>query len=266
MRCVILQPSYLPWRGYFDQLCRADVFVFYDDVQYDARGWRNRNRVLGPGGPQWITIPVHHRGSQTGRRPIHTIEICWDSDWAAKHLRTLECGYARAPYCAEVLEWLAPFYQRRDRYLADFTIDLTRAIAARLAVCETRFLRSSELGRGYPECETPAPDVPGHASGAKTERLLSILRQLGATQYLTGPSARAYLDEALLARSGITVEYMRYDYPPYRQLRPGFEPQLSVVDLLFMQGPSAGELIRSERESPLSAARTATPAAPDTAR
>lgn len=227
MKCVILQPSYIPWRGYFDQIRRADVFVFYDDVQYDARGWRNRNRVLGAGGPQWITIPVHHRGSQTERRPIHSIEICWETDWASRHLRTLEHCYRRAPHFREVVDLLAPFYRRRDRYLADFTIELTCAIAERLGIQSTRFLRSSAL----------------HSEGNQTERLLSILRGLCATHYLTGPSARAYLDEGLLARHGIATEYMDYAYPDYPQLRSGFEPHLSIVDLLVMTGPNAGRFI-----------------------
>ncbi len=227
MKCAILQPCYLPWRGYFDQIRKADVFVFYDDVQYDARGWRNRNRVLGPAGPQWITIPVHHRGSQTERRPIHTIEICWDSDWTARHLRTLECSYRRAPWFDEVLSWLAPFYRRRDRYLADLVIDLTLAVAERISLPSTRFLRSSRL----------------QAEGRRTARLLSILQQVGASHYITGPSARDYLDESLLGQYGITVEYMAYHYPPYPQLRSAFEPALSIVDLLFMAGPDAGRYI-----------------------
>jgi hypothetical protein len=227
MKCVILQPCYLPWRGYFDQIRKADVFVFYDDVQYDARGWRNRNRVLGPAGPQWITIPVHHHGSQTERRPIHTIEICWDTDWPRKHIRTLECCYGRAPCFDDIWTWLAPFYQRRDRYLADLTIDLTMAVARWMSLESTRFLRSSQV----------------HGEGSGTARLLSILQQVGATHYISGPSARAYLDEALLNRNGITVEYMSYDYPPYRQMRAGFEPNLSIVDLLFMAGPDAARSV-----------------------
>jgi hypothetical protein len=227
MKCVILQPSYIPWRGYFDQIRRADVFVFYDDVQYDARGWRNRNRVLSAGGPQWITIPVHHRDSQTERRPIHSIEICWETDWASRHLRTLEHCYRRAPHFCDVVDWLAPFYRRRDRFLADLTIELTCAIAERLGIQLTRFLRSSAL----------------RSEGHQTERLLSILRGLSATHYLTGPSARAYLDEGLLARHGIATEYMEYAYPDYPQLRPGFESHLSIVDLLVMTGPDAGRFI-----------------------
>lgn len=227
MNCVILQPSYLPWRGYFHQVHKADVFVFLDDVQYDARGWRNRNRVLGPAGPLWITVPVHSGGSQTQRRPITSIEICWDSDWPARHLRTFQHCYRRAPFCNDALAWLEPHYRRRPRFLADLTIDLTIDVARRLGIEHTGFLRSSEL----------------HVAGRKTERLLSILRRVQATHYITGPSARAYLDEGLLLREGITVEYMCYEYPPYPQLQPGFEPQVSILDLMFMTGPDAGRFI-----------------------
>lgn len=227
MNCVILQPSYLPWRGCFEQIHKADVFVFYDDVQYDAHGWRNRNRVVGPAGPQWITVPVHQRGSRSRHRPICSIEICWDADWPAKHLRTLELCYRRAPFYADVMQWLAPHYLGRPQFLADLTIGLTIDAARQLRIRHTRFLRSSEL------------DV----SGLKTERLLSILQQVGATHYISGPSARSYLDADLLTRQGITLEYMTYDYPEYPQMRPGFEPRASIVDLMFMTGPAAARYI-----------------------
>jgi hypothetical protein len=227
VNCVILQPSYLPWRGYFHQVHKADVFVFLDDVQYDARGWRNRNRILGPAGPQWITVPVHSQGSQTRQRSICSIEICWDSDWPARHLRTLQHCYRRAPFYDDVLAWLQPHYLRRPRFLAELTIDLTIDVARRLRIEHTGFLRSSDL----------------HVEGRKTERLLSILRHVRATHYITGPSARTYLDESLLLSEGITVEYMSYDYPTYPQLQPGFAPQVSIVDLMFMTGPDAGRFI-----------------------
>jgi hypothetical protein len=223
MKCVILQPSYIPWRGYFHQIQKADLFVFYDDVPYDRRGWRNRNRVKGPGGTQWLTIPVLNKGSRTNQTPINQIRINWDRAWNQIHLDTLQHLYGRAPYFARYKPLLQEFYSRRPQLLADFVIDLTVALAEQLQLRQTQFLRSSQLP----------------TEGRKTDRLLSILRQVGATHYITGPSARDYLEEEKFQAAGIAVEYMVYDYPAYPQLHPPFDPQVSILDLLFMTGPDA---------------------------
>jgi hypothetical protein len=225
--CVILQPSYIPWRGYFHQIQKTNVFVFYDDVQYDDRGWRNRNRIKTPSGTQWLTVPVLSAGSQVKRTPIKDVRINWDRPWARKHWAGIQSAYRKAPHFERYAPLLEAFYARRDERLADFTIDLTLALAAELGIRGTRFLRSSEL----------------HAQGTKSDRLLSLLAAVGSRSYISGPSARAYIDHDKLERAGVTVEYMVYDYPEYEQLHPPYDPQVSIVDLLFMKGPEAGRLI-----------------------
>jgi hypothetical protein len=224
MTGVILQPSYIPWRGYFHQIRRADVFVFYDDVPYDKHGWRNRNRVKTANGVQWLTIPVRSRGCVVAKTPIKDVEIDWGRDWASKHWATLRQAYARrTPYFGRYAPLLEPFYARRASSLADFVIDLTVALARELGVGPTRFVRCSTLG----------------VRGERVARLVGILREVGATHYLSGPSARDYIDPEAFASAGIGLEYMTYDYPPYRQLYPPYDPQVSILDLLFMEGPQA---------------------------
>lgn len=232
MRAVILQPSYIPWRGYFDQVRRADAFVFYDDVQYDKRGWRNRNQIKTPQGKQWLTIPVFSRGAQTEGIPINAIRIVWEQPWNQAHLKALEMAYASAPHFERYRPLLQDFYARRDQYLADFTIDFTVALAGELGITGTRFLRSSEL-----------QGIDGH----KTGRLLQILERLGASHYLSGPSARDYLEAEQFAARGITLEYMEYEYPEYPQLHPPYDPHVSVLDLLFMTGPQAGRYLQGSQ-------------------
>jgi hypothetical protein len=224
MNCVILQPSYIPWRGYFHQIYKADVFIFYDDVQYDKNGWRNRNRIKTRNGPLWLTIPMLHRGSVSEHIPILDMHIDWSKDWARKHWLSIQQAYSKSPYFEQYASELEPFFQRKDELLVDFTIDLTIVIARMLGIKETRFLRSSTY----------------NTSSAKTGRLVELLTQVGATHYISGPAARDYLDEGQLARVGISLEYMVYQYPEYEQLYPPFDPQVSILDLLFMTGPQAG--------------------------
>jgi len=227
MNCVILQPSYIPWRGYFDQIYRADVFVFYDDVQYDKHGWRNRNRIKNHQGGQWLTIPVHSRGVVIESIPINQVGIAWEQSWAEKHWRAIQQAYYKAPYFNLYAAWLEEVYQRRPERLADFTIPMTIEIAQKLGICRTRFLRSSEL----------------NASGQKTDRLIEILSGLGATRYISGPSARDYIENEKFETAGISLQYMQYNYPEYPQLYPPFDPNVTILDLLFMAGPEAPRYI-----------------------
>ena len=228
MNVVILQPSYIPWRGVFDQIQRADLFIFYDDVQYDKRGWRNRNQIKAPKGKQWLTIPVHSRGSQTQNIPINQIHIVWENPWNETHLKAILHSYARAPHFDAYRPLLEVFYQRRDELLADFTIDFTIALARELGNTHTRFMRSSEIDG---------------INGQKTDRLIQILQAVGATHYISGPSARDYIEDEKFERAGISLEYMQYEYPEYPQLYPPFDPYVSVLDLLFMMGAEAPRYI-----------------------
>ena len=228
MNVVILQPSYIPWRGVFDQIQQADLFVFYDDVQYDKRGWRNRNQIKTPRGRQWLTIPVHSRGAQTQNIFINQIRIAWDDPWNEIHLKAIQHSYGKAPYFERYLPLLESFYQRRNEFLADFTIDFSIALARELGNRHTRFVRSSEIAG---------------IDGQKTDRLIQILQAVDATHYISGPSAHDYIENEKFARAGITLEYMQYNYPEYPQLYPPFDPQVSVLDLLFMMGPEAPNYI-----------------------
>jgi hypothetical protein len=222
MKCVILQPSYIPWRGYFHQIHKADVFVFYDDVQYDL-SWRNRNRIKTSAGVQWLTIPVLSKNFQKEKTPICRIPICWDKNWTDHHFKSIFHAYARAPFFKQYQPLVENFYSSRPEFLTDFTVETTVALARALGISDKKFVRSSTLG----------------VEGRKTDRLLGILKAVGADHYISGPSAKDYLDEPKLNENGVTLEYMRYDYPEYVQLYPPFDPAVSVLDLLFMTGPDA---------------------------
>jgi|SRR5579884_5303 len=225
---VVLQPSFVPWRGYFDLIRRADVFVFYDDVQYDKHGWRNRNRIKTASGPRWLTIPVHAAGNTVDGLPIREVRIDWSRDWRRAHVEQLRHAYARAPFYRDHAAFVDELYAAKPELLADFTIETTIALAKVLGLDGTHFVRSSQLG----------------ACGAKTDRLLQVLSKTGATRYISGPSARAYIEEEKFRDAGIALEYITYDYQPYPQLHPPYDANVSILDLLFMTGPQASSFIR----------------------
>ena len=217
---VVEQPNYLPWLGYFDLIAQSDVWVWYDDVQYTRRDWRNRNRVAADGESLWLTVPVKTKGRY--EQPICAVEIDDEQPWARRHLATLRRCYGRAPHFAEVYALVATALEAGHARLADLTIALNEALCGALGLAP-RFLRSSAL-----------PDL----EGAKQERLLAICRSLEGAAYLSGPAARAYIAPAAFTAAGIELRYIAYDYPPYERGGRHWVPNLSILDPLVWLGPA----------------------------
>lgn len=217
---AVLQPGYLPWLGFFDQVLRSDVFVFYDDVQFDKHGWRNRNRVKSAKGPLWLTVPVRHSG-RSGQ-PINQTEIDPNLPWARKHVRSIAQHYAGAPFLSRYLPELEDLLCRHWASLAELDITLTKRMCEWLGV-ERKMYRSSEL----------------QISGDRNLRLLNLCRHFHANVYLSGSAAREYLDVAAFADAGISVVWQDFEHPLYQQLHGPFISHLSAIDLLLNVGPDS---------------------------
>jgi hypothetical protein len=221
---VILQPSYLPWLGYFAQLYECDVFVVYDDVQYDKHSWRNRNRIKTARGIIWLTIPVLTHGKN--RPSNREIEIDNRLPWAKKHFETIRQSYARAPYFRDYFGLFQELYARQWTRLLDVNLAFFQALAEAVGI-RRPILMASGLG------------VPGES----TERLVRICQSLGATRFYEGASGRDYIDASLFDRAGVQLDYQDYVHPRYPQLHGSFTPYLSIVDLLFNCGPASLEVL-----------------------
>jgi len=222
MKVAIIQPSYIPWRGYFDIINSVDIFVFYDDVQYTTRDWRNRNRIKTKDGLQWLTVPVcnpHHS-------IINDIKIDNSIKWRDKHLRSIYHAYSSSKFFNEYFDELAEALFSEVDKLSSLDINLTHWIMRKIGI-NTHTICSSSL----------------NPQGKKTERLIDMLVKLGADTYLSGPSASIYLNQDLMLRNGINVEFKKYNYDPYIQLYGDFECNVSIIDLLFNMGPKSIEFI-----------------------
>ncbi len=226
MRVAILQSSYLPWKGYFDIIHSVDAFIFYDDVQYTPRDWRNRNRFKFSGGTTWLSVPC----GQSRNRMICDVSLP-SSDWQARHLNAIIQNYRKCPHFERYRPLLEDLLRERTwTNLSELNQFATERIARDCLGIETEFFDSRSF----------------HASGARTERLLSVLSNFGreVSVYVSGPSAKGYLEEEPFQEAGIAVEYMDYDgYPEYPQRFPPFEHRVSILDLLFNVGEQAGDYI-----------------------
>ena len=220
---AINQPCYLPWRGHFALMKAADVFVFYDDVQFTSntsRSFSARVQLKTAQGRRWLTVPVRKSG-RFGQR-IDAVEIAEDGHWRARHAGAVREALRAAPHQAWIEPILSMLTDRSWEHLAELTITTTRLMAERLSV-HAELLRSSALG----------------IEGSGSERVLAVCQALGATRYVTGHGGLDYLDHEAFEAAGIAVEYLDYDLSPYPQQHGSFEPYVTALDLLANTGPDA---------------------------
>lgn len=216
---VITQPTYLPWLGYFQQMARAQHFVFLDSVQYVARSWHSRNRLRARTGEVfWLSVPVEHASRAT---PLGSIRIARDHDWPRRHLQSLRMHLGKAPFFELAHEVVAAEFAAGHEYLADLNVALISRVATLLGL-SPRFARASAMA----------------GDGARSQLLLSLCCQLGVRRYHTSAGSRAYLevDEPMFADAGISVSYQDWPHPEYPQQGAGFISHLSVVDTLANLG------------------------------
>jgi hypothetical protein len=220
-RVAIVQSSYIPWKGYFDLIRAADEFILLDDVQFTKRDWRSRNRIKTKDGLAWLTIPVHTKGKYLQTIAETTVS---DPGWAERHWLTIRGAYARAPhfdaYAAPIeAVYAAPPSDRLSEINHAFIVAICRALGI-----TTPVTWSSEY----------------HPAPGRNERLVDLCVKSGATEYLSGPAARDYIDHDAFGAAGVSVLFADYDgYPEYPQPYPPFEHFVSALDLLFCTGPRA---------------------------
>lgn len=226
---VVLQSNYIPWKGYFDLISEADIFVFYDDVQFTPRDWRSRNKIKTAKGAEWVTVPV---GADRERR-ICDVEIN-DINWQMKHWKTIQQSYSKSRYFDRYQELFEPIYLGQTwNKLSELNQHFIKLISKDLLGLSTKFCDSSEY----------------EVSGKKLDRLIEIVRKTGATRYISGPAAKDYIDPLRFAEAGIELVWKDYSgYPEYPQRFPPFEHGVSILDLLFNVGPNAPWYIWGWRE------------------
>ena len=227
---AINQPCYLPWRGFFALMKLADVFVFYDDVQFTsntARSFFARVQLKTAQGRSWLTVPVRKAG-RFGQK-INEVEILDGEGWEASHCARIRAALGAAPHATTLEPFLTQLAGRPWTRLSGLTIQTTCDLAAAFNI-KTTTLVASELG----------------IAGSGSERVVTICRALGATTYLTAHGGLHYLDHESFEAAGIAVEYAEYDLAPYPQLHGAFEPYVTVLDLMANTGADAPAHIRAE--------------------
>jgi len=228
-KVAIVQSNYIPWKGYFDLIAAVDEFILYDDVQYTRRDWRNRNQIKTPQGLQWLTVPVLVKGKY--HQKIRDTKID-GLDWDLLHWKTLGQNYRRAPHFEEIAALLEPLYLKES------------------------YTHLSQLNRRFIEVICDYLGIKTVISNSwdyillddKTKRLADLCVQANGTEYISGPSARNYIEEHVFSELGITLIWFDYSgYQEYSQLWGGFIHEVSILDLLFNCGKESPRYMRYVR-------------------
>ncbi|GAB6189232.1 WbqC family protein [Marinitoga arctica] len=225
MKIAILQPNYLPWKGVFDMINLVDVFVFLDDVQYTKHDWRNRNKIKTKNGAQWITVPVK---SNSIKQKIYEVEVSDKINWQKKHYYSFLANYSKAKYFKEYEFLIKNFYmEKKWTKLNDLNIYTTKKIAEILKI-NTKFVKSSELNI---------------LTQDRNQRIIDIIKYFNAKIYVSGPSAKNYMNIKKFEQNNIQIYFMNYDYPEYLQLYDGFIHNVTVLDVIFNCGEKSSKYI-----------------------
>lgn len=235
MIVAIHQPQYMPWLGYFDKMDKADVFVFLDTVQFKKNEFQNRNRIKGPDGPQWLTVPVLHCHGQEIREVVINNTVTWRK----RHIKSLVSAYGRAPYFKDYIGKFEELLSHPWEGLSRLNIESVRLIASLLSI-EVILYTASEVD---------------HISENRDMRLVEITGKVGGDTYLAGPGGRDYMDMEVFEREGIRVIFQDFSHPVYPQLFGDFQSNLSALDLLFNIGREGLACIRREYDNEHSGTR-----------
>ncbi len=223
----IIQSNYIPWKGYFDLINTVDEFILFDSVEYSRGDWRNRNKIKTPRGAEWLSIPV--RVSRQSGQKISSTKVS-NPNWGRKHWGSIQANYAKSAYFRQYAD---PFRNLYENPGSDLLSEINKAFI---------LLINDILGIRTKISDSSDYDLVD----GRNEKLIGLCKQTNSDTYLSGPAAKEYIDEEAFAAAGINVHWMDYSgYPEYGQLFPPFEHAVSILDLIFNQGPTATQYMKS---------------------
>lgn len=234
---AIMQPTYMPWMGYFSMIDRVDEFVFLDMVQLAERSWQVRNKIKLNDTEKLLTIPI----KKDKTRDERIINQCpyMGEDWKKSHLDTIKTAYRKAPFYGQVFPFLSELYKVRAESIGAFNCTLIQAIAEKIGIT-TPFASAFE--------------IMGETQEKKDGLLAAICERCDADSYLAAPGSAAYIEKdspgGAFKKRGIRLYYHYYMHPQYRQAGKEFISHIGIYDLLFNEGfEKALPIIRSGNKS-----------------
>lgn len=228
---VILQPGYLPWLGFFDQMNRCDYFIVFDTAQYTKGSWRNRNRIRTTRDWEWLTVPIYYNFTQ---QRIKDIEIDNHQKWAKKHWNLIRENYQKAPYFNNYAPFFEKLYKKEWQYLIDLDLEIIYYIANILGIPTKKIIKASSLNL------VEAKEV--------NQKNIDYIKAVNGNIFLEADLGKEYFNQETFNQAGIKIVFHNYQHPTYRQLQQTFIPYLSIIDLLFNEGPKSLKILSNQHK------------------
>lgn len=225
MKIAIMQPTFMPWIGYFGMMEIVDTMVILDDVQFDKRSWQQRNKIKTESGARWITIPVKSKGLFT--QLISEVEIDNEIKKQRKIISTIQNNYSNTKYFKNYSDKIFDIIENQNNRLLNLNLSLIQLFTTLLEI-NTNIILSSEI----------------ESYGKKENKLLSICQNLDAKLYLAPPGSKKYLKEEEFKKNNIEINFYDYNHPIYFQKYGSFISHLSIIDLLFNEGENSISIIK----------------------
>ncbi len=227
----MMQPSFMPWQGFFDLIVMSDTFIFLDDFQFSVQSYHQRNRLfVNKGQVDWYSVPVHK--SLSFKAPLNETQINEKVPWREKTWKRIQQNYGKAPYFACVGPLFEQWIRVQEPSLAAQNISFIRLVC-RLLKIEREFRLSSEFA----------------ISTASSQRVLDLLERCEADSYYCARGSFGYMyQEGIFPVSHINVLFQDFEPHPYTQIGSPhqFVPFLSIADALFNVGPGpTAEIVKA---------------------
>ncbi|KKF99272.1 WbqC family protein [Methanosarcina mazei] len=217
----IHQPNYLPYLGFIDKLSKSDVFIIYDDAQFNKGDFQHRNRIRIYHGWKWLTVPVEKKHIPINQVKIKNDVKINDMNWQEAHIKEINDNYRKSRNYQKYEKEITQIYEQEYDMLFDINMKLIEFLIKSFDI-DTEIIYSSELG----------------FSSKSTEKLVDLVSAVEGDIYLSGPMGQDYLDFKLFDEEGIKVMFQDFKHPTYQQQYSGFEINMSAIDVLFNAGDS----------------------------
>jgi hypothetical protein len=223
---TIHQPNYIPWLGFFHKLFISDIYVAFDDVQFEKNSYNNRNKIKTSHGDYWLTVPIITKG-KSKETLINNAQIDNKQNWAKKHLKNIQSNYSKSKFYEDYIWFFEETFDKNWEILSDLNMHILRWILKELKI-DTKIVVSSDLK---------------NKDGKKDELVLNICKIFKANIYVSGVLGKNYLNIDNFKKEGIYVYFQEYKHPKYSQLWEDFIPNMSIIDLLFNNGKESKKII-----------------------
>lgn len=211
------QPNYWPYPGLIGKIMLSDSFVYVTKVQFEKKSWQKRNRIRTKEGWNYLQVPTITKGKFD--QNICDVEIDNRTNWRESTLKTIQLLYGKAPFYKDYEEFLRDTYSREWTYLSDLNIHIMNFILEHLG-SETKIYYDKDY----------------EFTGAKTAMLVDMCKKIGCNTYLSNLGSAAYVQIPEFTQVGLHHQYINYNPVTYKQAFYGFEPGLSILDMLMCLG------------------------------